>query len=75
MILWGRSLEDVLGFTFLEFPRELNELATRQHTVGAQTFTEDEMLVLPGGVDPNDLYTLGIRRLSARRWATLVLHR
>ncbi len=45
----------MLALTFLEFPR-LNELATRQHTVGTQTFTEDEVLVLPGGVDPNDLY-------------------
>ncbi len=37
--------------------RELNELATRHSTtVGTQTFTGDEVLVLPSRLDPNDLY-------------------
>ncbi len=35
----GQGGKNIAGFTFLEFPRELNELATRQHTVGfLQTF-------------------------------------
>ncbi len=52
VFLWGRDGKNIAGFTFLEFPLGLNELATRQHTQSAlQTFTEDEVLVLPGGVD------------------------
>ncbi len=60
MILWA-GRQNIAGFTFLSF-RRVEQLATRQHTVSTQTFAEDEVLVLPGGVDPNDLYA--VRRLK-----------
>ncbi len=53
MILWGRR-KNIAGFTFWSF-RELNELVT--------TYSRHrrllKMLVLPGGVDPNDLLYAG----------------
>ncbi len=54
MILWGRA--NIAGFTFLEFPRVERKGNKTTYTAGTQTFTEDEVLVLPGGTDPNDLY-------------------
>lgn len=67
----GQGGKNIAGFTFLEFPRVSRVGGKTTYTVGTQTFTEDEVLVLPGGVDPNDLYAGYSPSEASRRWATL----
>ena len=67
----GQGGKNIAGFTFLEFPRVERVGDKTTYTVGTQTFTEDEVLVLPGGVDPNDLYAGYSPSEASRRWATL----
>ncbi len=70
-MLWGRAAE-YCWFHVLRFPRVERVGNKTTYTVGTQTFTEDEVLVLPGGVDPNDLYAGYSPSEASRRWATLV---
>lgn len=61
--------ENIAGYTFLEYPA-VNVLEGRTtYTVGAKEYSEDEVIVIPGGVDPNDLYAGYCPGESSRRWA------
>lgn len=63
--------DTIAGFTFLEFPGITRRNGKTVYNIGAQYFDEDEVLVLPGGVDANDLYAGYSPTEASRRWATL----
>lgn len=61
----------IAGYTFLEFPGVTRRDGKTYYNIGAQEFSEREVIVLPGGVDPNNLYAGYSPSEAARRWATL----
>lgn len=61
----------IAGFTFLEGPAISIRDGKTYYNVGSQQFTEDEVMVLPGGVDPYNLYAGYSPSIAAKRWATL----
>lgn len=61
----------IAGFTYLEFPSIERRDGKTFYSIGSQTFSEREVLVLPGGVNPNDLYGGYSPSEAARRWAKL----
>ena len=65
------TIDKVAGFTFLEFPGVSRRDGKTYYNKGSQYFTEDEVLVLPGGVDPHNLYAGYSPSEAARRWAKL----
>lgn len=65
------NANNIAGFTFLENP-SISRLDNKTfYNIGAQTFTENEVIAIPGGVDPNSLYTGYAPGEASRRWATL----
>lgn len=62
---------NIAGFTFLEAPGITRRDKKTFYNVGSQEFTENEVMVLPGGVDPNDLYAGYAAGEASRAWATL----
>lgn len=61
----------ISGFTFLEAPGIEFIDGKTYYTIGAQRFSEMEVLVLPGGVDPHNLYGGYSPTISAYKWAKL----
>lgn len=61
----------IAGFTFLEFPGVTRRDGKTYYNIGAQEFSEREVIVLPGGVDPNNLYAGYSPSEASRRWAKL----
>lgn len=59
------------GFTFLENPSITKRDGRTYYNIGAQQFSQDEVMVIPGGVDPNGLYIGYAPGISSHRWATL----
>ncbi len=66
-----KSGQRIAGFTYLEFPSVERLDGKTYYNVGLQKFSEDEVLVLPGGVDPYNLYAGYSPSEAARRWAKL----
>ena len=62
---------NIAGYTFLEFPSISRIGGKTIYSVGADSFTEDEVIVIPGGVNPNDLYAGYSPSEASRRWAKL----
>lgn len=62
---------NIAGYTFLEDPSITRRDNKTYYSMGAQEFTEDEVIAIPGGVDPNNLYGGYAPGFSSRRWATL----
>lgn len=67
----GRQGRNIAGFTFLEAPAISIRDKKTYYSIGSQEFTEDEVIVLPGGVDPYNLYAGYAPMLAAKKWATL----
>lgn len=63
--------DTIAGFTFLEFPGVTRRDGRTYYNMGAQEFSDQEVLVLPGGVDPRNLYEGYSPSEAARRWAKL----
>lgn len=63
--------DTIAGFTFLEFPGITRRDGRTIYNVGAQEFNDKEVIVLPGGVDPRNLYAGYSPSEAARRWAKL----
>lgn len=65
------SLNNIAGFTFLENPGIDRRDGKTFYKKGAQEFSENEVMVIPGGVDPNGLYLGYAPGIASARWATL----
>lgn len=68
---FGFKGRDIAGFTFLENPGISRRDGKTYYNVGSQWFTEDEVIVLDGGVDPHNLYGGYSPTEAACRWITL----
>ncbi len=63
--------QNIGGFTFLERPAITRRDGKTYYNIGSQEFTENEVMVIPGGVDPNNLYAGYAPGEASRAWATL----
>lgn len=68
---FGFKGKNIAGYTFLETPAITVVDKKIHYTIGSQVFTEDEVMALPGGVQPNDLYAGYSPTIASKRWATL----
>ena len=68
---FGLKGRNIAGFTFLENPGVSRRDGKTYYNVGSQWFTEDEVIVLDGGVDPHNLYGGYSPTEAACRWITL----
>lgn len=68
---FGFKGRNIAGFTFLENPGVSRRDGKTYYNVGSQWFTEDEVIVLDGGVDPHNLYGGYSPTEAACRWITL----
>lgn len=63
--------DKIAGFTFLERPMVERKDGHTFYKVGTDTYTDQEVLVLPGGVNPANLYAGYSPNEAARRWVKL----
>lgn len=63
--------DTIAGFTFLERPAIQRRDGHTFYQVGEDVYTENEVIVLPGGVDPQNLYAGYSPSEAARRWVKL----
>jgi phage portal protein BeeE len=68
---FGFRGKNISGFTFLENPAINRRDNKTFYNIGAQEFTENEVMVLPGGVDGHSLYEGYSPTEAAVRWITL----
>jgi phage portal protein BeeE len=62
---------NLAGFTFLENPAVASRDGRTYYSMGAQEFSDMEVITIPGGVDPSGLYQGYAAGVASRRWATL----
>lgn len=70
----GFKGKNIAGYTFLECPGIEYRNGKIYYKMGAQEFSEDEVIAIPGGAKPGDLYGGYSPALSAAKWATLDGH-
>lgn len=63
--------DNIAGFTFLEFPGITRRDGRTFYNIGSQEFSDKEVMTLPGGVDPKDLYGGYSPSEAARAWIKL----
>lgn len=68
---FGFKGNNIAGFTFLENPAVSRRDGRTYYGVGSQEFSDKEVIVISGGVDPYDLYGGYAPGEASRRWATL----
>jgi len=68
---FGVKGRNIAGFTFLEYPGVTRRDGRTFYSIGAQEFSDKEVIVLPGGVDPTNLYGGYSPSEASRRWAKL----
>lgn len=68
---FGFKGKNIAGYTFLERPAITLVDGKKIYSVGSQSFTELEVMELPGGVRADDLYAGYAPSISAARWSTL----
>jgi phage portal protein BeeE len=68
---FGVQGRNIAGFTFLERPAISIRDNVTYYSMGSQEFTQDEVIVLPGGVDPHNLYGGYSPNIAAKKWSTL----
>lgn len=68
---FGVKGKNIAGFTFLEYPAVTRKNGRTYYSIGSQEFNDKEVIILPGGVDPTNLYGGYSPSESARRWAKL----
>lgn len=68
---YGFKGQNIAGFTFLEHPSITRRDNKTYYQVGAETFTEDQVIVISGGVDPSNLYAGYSPTEAATQWITL----
>lgn len=62
---------NIAGYTFLEYPAVTRRDGRTLYTIGSQEFDDTEVMVIPGGVDPYNLYGGFAPGEASRRWAKL----
>lgn len=62
---------NIAGYTFLENPAITRVDGKTFYNMGSQQFSEDEVIAIPGGVDPSGLYLGYAPGIASSRWATL----
>lgn len=62
---------NIAGYTFLENPAISYVDGKIYYTIGSQVFTENEVIAIPGGAKPGNLYAGYSPYLAACKWATL----
>lgn len=65
------TTDTIAGFTFLEYPSVTRRDGRTYYSIGSQEFSDKQVIVLPGGVNPHDLYGGYSPSEASRRWATL----
>lgn len=65
------TADNIAGYTFLENPAITRLDGRTYYNIGAQRFSDQEVIAIPGGVDPNALYSGYAAGFASRRWATL----
>ena len=68
---FGVGGKNIAGFTFLEGPAIDYRDGKLYYKMGAQEFSEDEVIAIPGGAKPGNLYGGYSPYLAAAKWATL----
>lgn len=69
---FGFKGNNIAGFTFLESPAITYRDGIVYYSIGSQQFTEDEVIAIPGGVNPDKgLYAGYSPATASARWATL----
>lgn len=68
---FGTGGSNIAGFTFLECPGVEYRDGRIYYKMGAQEFTEDEVIAIPGGAKPGNLYAGYSPAMAAAKWATL----
>lgn len=68
---FGFGGNNIAGFTFLECPGIEYRDGRIYYKMGAQEFNEDEVIAIPGGAKPGNLYAGYSPAMSAAKWATL----
>lgn len=63
--------DNIAGYTFLERPGVTRRDGVTYYQIGAQSFTEKEVMVITGGVDPHSLGSGYAPGEASRRWAKL----
>lgn len=63
--------QNIAGYTFLENPAIDRRDGRTYYRMGAQEFSENEVIAIPGGVDPSGLYQGYAPGIASARWATL----
>lgn len=63
--------KNVAGFTFLERPGISRRDGVTYYSVGTNEYDENDVMVIPGGVDPSSLYSGYSPSEASRKWATL----
>ena len=66
-----RGGQNIAGFTFLENPAVTYLDGKVYYTLGSQQFSEDEVIAIPGGAKPRNLYGGYSPASSSAKWATL----
>lgn len=66
-----RGGDQIAGFTFLEHPQVIRTNGRSTYKTDGGVFNDLEVLVLPGDVNPHDLYAGYSPSEAARRWLTL----
>lgn len=67
----GKKGSNIAGFTFLEGVTLSIRDNKTYYSLGSQEFTQNEVIVLPGGVNPYNLYAGYSPTIAAKKWATL----
>lgn len=63
--------DNIAGFTFLEFPAITRRDRRTFYNIGSQEFSDKEVITLPGGVDPKNLYGGYSPSEASRAWIKL----
>lgn len=67
----GFKGKNIAGYTFLECPAVEYRDGRIYYKIGAQEFNEDEVIAIPGGAEPSDLYGGYSPAFSVSKWATI----
>jgi hypothetical protein len=68
---FGVKGRNIAGYTFLESPAVDVREGRKYYRMGSQEFNEDEVMELPGGAKPKNLYAGYSPSMAASRWSTL----